>query len=298
MLRALFLSLLCVSAASAQIAVPEVSPPHKQIIAATEGKLPSGAKGATYLWEGSAGVDLDPEEVDGKRLHVVAPPGQHSLTLYVAYVLNDKAAFAKHSAEFSVGDKPVPVSTLLDLIDPAAAKAFSQYHRDFAAAVRAGDSTTLVKFKTAYLAAMSSLKTDITRVKPALEKRIDSLGGDAPLDMPLRVRLAALLDKIANEFDSTPIVPEVIPGKRNVVILYETEQQALDWGFLFTELRAGPSAKALADAGNELLILDDDLRPELTDIPPPAMYVFDSNKNVVSKGPMPTTPQAVLEAIK
>jgi hypothetical protein len=76
--------------------------------------------------------------------------------------------------------------------------------------------------------------------------------------------LGMVLGVAGSKCDFTPVPPKppvVVPeveGPRKVLIVNETLDRTPEVAAIFTQLRAGESAKYLADKKHELLILDDD----------------------------------------
>lgn len=100
-------------------------------------------------------------------------------------------------------------------------------------------------------------------------------------------------------------------GKRDVVILYESEDQTPSRAILFTSLRASQQGQYLKDKGHRLIIIDDDTvgpngqlaevvaKYKSLGVPLPALFVLDSATGaVLVKQPLPDTAGEVVELVK
>ena len=107
--------------------------------------------------------------------------------------------------------------------------------------------------------------------------------------------------------------PVVVPGKRQVVVLYESSDKSPELARVLTGLRTGSSNKYLLDNGHEFYILDADEKDEngqpsvvvkkfkdmAGDTPMPALIIQDlASGDILDKKKLPATDQATIELIK
>lgn len=108
-----------------------------------------------------------------------------------------------------------------------------------------------------------------------------------------------------------PVPPPTPSGKRHVVIVRESADVLPEFQRMAIALRSGEPAKYFRDKGHSLTVVDDDqiarqlsspLREIVTESMSgaalPMLLILDSSNNVVHKGNVPTTAQAVIERLK
>jgi hypothetical protein len=113
--------------------------------------------------------------------------------------------------------------------------------------------------------------------------------------------------------DPTPTPPPVVSGARGIAIIRETADTTPAVARLVTALRVGPHSQYLASKKHTLQVLDDDSvsgdgrasaaveawRPIFAGMKLPVLIIYDPvSRSVLSKEPLPTTAEAVVEAIK
>lgn len=292
--RYLILALLAVAAHwqavyAQTLSVPPLTPQGQPIIARIEG-LPDGARVAWKASPGASAIN------GGKGRAYLWGSASHSVSAVIALADAD-ADLLWLEAPFVVGDAPPTpppvVQTLAQLAGDKAA-ALSAMYAEFATALAGGLFDDVAHFRRTEAAGLTGRKLAGHGATAAIAERLDVTSLDE-----LQAAVALVVEELGAGPTPPPVPPTPAPGKRHVVILHETEDQSPDEAILFNELRTGESAKTLKAAGHTLDILDDELRPDLTGVPLPAMYVTDpATKAVLYSQPMPRTAPEIVGAIR
>lgn len=197
------------------------------------------------------------------------------------------------------GPDPPPPRTLADLAGaqaPALAKAYSELAEAFSlfTSVKHFHDTEALLLSTrgltghgatAAIAARLNVET-LDALKPALTLVVAELGSPTP--------------------------PTPTTGPRNVYIIRETEDSTPAIANLLTSLRTGAAEAYLTSKQHTLWILDDDATnpdgtpspavqqwlAKLEGTPIPALIVADKENKLLSKQPLPTTVDGVLDALQ
>lgn len=252
--------------------------------------IPEGAK-VEYVWLAERGLTLTPSE--SGREATPSGNGSGALKLTIDGVLT--------WYEFTVGDAPEPpqpVETLRSLVDDKTAALLGPKYQAWSNAVRASTSTDVDAFRKAHNASYTALVVPANpKLEAAITLRIDTaIGPNTAFNDANRARLADALALIAAELSDGPKPPVVVPpepvtsGKRQLVILYESEENDPETGALYVKLRSGATAKYFKDNGHPSpQILDDDLSGKWTDmlrseaslLDLPAMFILDPKTNAI-----------------
>lgn len=288
------LPLLVAQAGAQTLVVPPTTPPGTPIVAKIEG-LPDGARVA---WKTSTGAGV--VNVGKGRAHLWAS-GSHTVSAVVA-LADPNAELIWLDAPFAVDGAPQPPPAPKTLAELAGADAAAIGSRLAALSAVLAD-IRIESFPAVLAGSLSTWKTNAA--VPVIVKRL-ALPDLAAIGVELKAIIAEL-----GSAPPTPVPPVIVPGKRTVVILHETGDDAPADGQLYVALRQGDFAGYLASHGHTLDVLDDDpeSQPERVaallaklnalGVTKPAIYVLDAaTGEVIHSQPRPATVAEILQVVK
>lgn len=240
----------------------------------------------------------------GRKVYVFPTLGSHEFEVIRA---SEDLSIARdtHVVVVSDADVPLPSKTLRDYVTAQQAADLYELLNDYAVEVENGATATTDHFRSAFDFTLNSLKIgDISKFKAELDARLNAVLTPAgSLDPVIRPLLVAELRKATAELGTTPIPPKppgpvVVPGKRTIYIVRETERQHNMLGAVLNALRTGAESQALAAGGHKLLIADpNDALP--AGVSGEGVFIIDPvTKTVVHQQGLPTKASEVVDALK